>query len=183
MERGVGFEPTYTGFADLIINNILCCIRLKWRSTRELNPSLLADNQVWYRFTSKPYTRHIILLLYPLSYLRKNGSRSRTRTDNRKITFRLLYVPLFSYQSYQENSHSSYHYHLWSKGEVSVVNSNGLVVCFTISSSLDVYKVESDSKTLGAAFSLFFLLSLPYIYIISEILNFFKFLFVYFNCG
>ena len=93
MERGVGFEPTYTGFEDLIINNILCCIRLKWRSTRELNPSLLADNQVWYRFTSKPYTRHIILLLYPLSYLRKNGSRSRTRTDNRKITFRLLYVP------------------------------------------------------------------------------------------
>ena len=46
MERGVGFEPTYTGFEDLIINNILCCIRLKWRSTRELNPSLLADNQV-----------------------------------------------------------------------------------------------------------------------------------------
>ena len=55
------------------------------------------------------------------------------------------------------------------------MNSNGLVVCFTISSSLDVYKVESDSKTLGAAFSLFFLLSLPYILIISEFLEIFKF--------
>ena len=37
---------------------------------------------------------HKILLIYPLIYLRKNGSRNRTRTDNIKISLCLLYVPL-----------------------------------------------------------------------------------------
>lgn len=60
------------------------------------------------------------------------------------------------------------------KGEVSVVNSNGVVVCSTITSSLDVYKVARVPKSRDGSVHFVFSL-LPYILIISEILFFYKF--------